>query len=238
MLRIVYIALLGIALSICFLSESQAGTRLKVAAVHIPLMSESPTQGVFIDLLKDISQRSGLEFDVKVYPGKRAHYLFQQGEVDLLLPFPKGNRKKTGLLTDPIYSKRDFIFVKKGTPIPKTLEEAAGMRLGITEHYKYDARLYAQADLKLETTHSDLLNVRKLHSGRIDGFVAEEYSALSALKKSGFEDILYDQDHPVFTYDAVMLVQTTTQGLKTLEQINAALAELKKSQGHPALTQN
>lgn len=238
MLRLVYIALIGLVLSLYYRVDAQADTRLKVAAVQIPLMSESPNKGVFIDLLHDISQRSGLKFEVHVYPGKRAHYLFEQREVDLLLPFPKGNRKKTGLLTDPIYSKRDFIFVKKGTPIPKTLAQASGMHLGITEHYKYDARLYEQENLKLQQTHSDLLNVRKLHSGRIDGFIAEEYSALSALKKSGLTDIVYDQKNPLFTYDAVMLMQATPESMQALKQINAALAEIKNSQRHPAFSQN
>lgn len=238
MLRFAYTALLTLALSLSFLWESQAETRLKVAAVQIPLMSESPTKGVFITLLNDISQRTDLHFDIKVYPGKRAHYLFEQGAVDLLLPFPKGNRKKTGLLTDPIYSKRDFIFVKKGTKIPTSLSEAAGMRLGITEHYKYDARLYTQENLRLEKAHSDLLNVRKLSSGRIDGFIAEEYSGLSALKDSGVADILYDHDNPIFTYDAVMLVQATEQGIKIREQINTALADIENDHGHSALSQN
>jgi polar amino acid transport system substrate-binding protein len=207
---------------------SYAGQNIKVAAVKIPLMVETPEKGVFIDLLKEVSKRSGLTFDVAVYPGKRAHALFKKGEVDMLLPFPKGNRMQTGHLSDPIFVKRDFVFVKRGRPIPKSLSELRGKTLGITTHYRYKPALYDEASIQLDPGQSDIINVRKLNKGRLDGFLAEEFSGRSAIRESQVEDIVYDPDKPIFVYEAVVLFKGDAEGEDWMRLVNHALSNMRK----------
>jgi ABC-type amino acid transport substrate-binding protein len=207
--------------------QASAKQPVKVAAVQIPLMVESAKQGVFIEILNEVSKRTHLTFDVKVVPGKRAHSLFKNKQVDLLVPFPKGNREQSGLLSDPIYTKRDFIFVRKGTAIPRSLDEMKGMRLGITAHYRYKPSLYDQAGIVLDKGPDDVTNMRKLDSGRIDGFLVEEFSGLSAIEESQVRNIVFDPRNPIFSYDAVILIQQKPEGEAYLKQINTALRDMK-----------
>ncbi|MDV7338093.1 transporter substrate-binding domain-containing protein [Terasakiella sp. A23] len=216
--RAISLFLICTILSGIYTSDGRADTHIKVAAIQIPLMVESPTKGVFIELLQEISKRSDITFDITVYPGKRAHRAFLGDEVDMLIPFPKGNRSKVGILTTPIYTKRDFVFVRKGQPIPKTLEQLKGMRLGITAHYKYDPSLYTTSGIHLETAQSDMDNVRKLKAKRLDGFLVEEQSGLAALEKITNPNIEYDRNNPIFSYDVVILLKTNKEGQQHAEK--------------------
>ncbi len=200
---------------------------IQVAAVQIPLMVESSEKGVFIDLLQDISRRTGLKFDVKVYPGKRAHNLFKNKKADILIPFPKGNRAQVGLLSDPIYTKRDFVFVRKGSTIPRSLAELEGMTLGITSHYRYKPTLYEQEGIKLEPARDDVTNMKKLDTGRIDGFLIEEFTGQSAIEESQASGIVFDPRSPIFTYDAVILIQKGEKAETYQKAINSALSDMK-----------
>ncbi len=227
MSRLISFCLIFIILSAVYISDGLASTRIKVAAIQIPLMIESRTEGLFIDLLDEISNRSEFEFDIKVYPGKRAHKAFQSREVDMLVPFPKGNRVNYGILSAPIYTKRDFVFVRTGQPIPKNLQELSGLRLGITAHYKYDPQLYKSEGILLEDAPSDEVNMRKLMAQRLDGFLVEEHSGLRALKNNQQSNIEYDRNNPIFSYDIVLLLQADEVGMQYVQKINAVLKEIQ-----------
>lgn len=71
-------------------SDVLPASKLTVAAVEIPKMSEASGQGLFLDLMRAIGQRLDVDVKINVYPGTRAGILFEKGEVDLLVPYLQG----------------------------------------------------------------------------------------------------------------------------------------------------
>ncbi len=190
-------------------------------------MIESPESGVFIEYLKEIDRRSSLEFEISVYPGKRAVKLFEVRAVDILIPYPLESGPPSSNYTTPIHVKKDFAFVKKGHSPPGSIEDLKGLRVGFTQHYHYSPELLNAPGIVKSLNPSDVLNMKMLQAGRIDTFIVEEQSGLRAKKLSNTTDLTYDPERPIFTSNTVIVTQDSAEGRILADEISLHLDAMR-----------
>lgn len=206
-----------------------AAEPVKVGTFPIPLMVESSSKGVFVELAGEISKRVGQPFEISVLPPQRTVEDFLAGKLDVMFPaldvmFPAG---QTPLKTkELIYVKEDFAFTKKGSPMLKSVGDLEGKNVGVTLGYPYVRELMENKKIKFDKGHSDEANAQKLAAGRFDAFVVEEKSGLQAFKKSGTEgEMQYDPKTPLSRQDVYFAVGKGSAGLDA--KISKALSEMK-----------
>ncbi len=200
---------------------------LTVAAAEIPYFIESPEKGQFVELLREASDRAGLDIDIRLYPKKRALGLFQMGTVDALMPHSSAGVELPSYKSIPILNKRDFVFVRKGTPIPTSIAELEGRRIGLTSQYAYPKSLTENTNIEFSRApNSDLNNIKMLSIGRFDGSIIEERSGLKAIAEAGIDNVTYDENHPINELHVWVLFSKTSCGQVYADRINAAFQEM------------
>jgi len=223
MKKILFLCIFLASFSSILVAASQS-----IGTYPIPLMVENENEGVFVDLVKEITNRSGIEIKIVVAPPPRTISEFQKGitigffpALDVLL---SGKVAKS----ENIYVKKDFVFVKKGTTGLTNIKSLEGKTVGVTKGYPYVAELMNDKKITLEFAENDILNMKKLSKGRIDAFVVEEKSGLKALEQSGEKDITYDSKMPLSNQDVYFAFQNTPEGAKLAEGFSKALSSMKK----------
>jgi polar amino acid transport system substrate-binding protein len=146
----------------------------KMAAYPIPLMVVDNQHGVFIDLFREVTKRTGENFELEVYPTNRVLKLFQDGQIDGFFPGLDIMIGDKAAKSDIFYQKTDFAFVKKGTPVFEKISRFEGKTIGLTTGYPYSEELLNDPKITLEYADNDVINMRKLSKGRIDVFIVEE----------------------------------------------------------------
>lgn len=198
-------------------------SHMNVAAAEIPYFVESPVKGQFVELLRAAAKRAELSLNIKLYPKKRALGLFQIGVVDVLMPHSSAGVDVPSYKSVPILNKRDFVFVRKGTPIPASIEELEGLRIGLTSQYAYPKSLTENKKIEFSRApNTDLESIRMLSIGRFDGSIIEERSGLKAISEAGVADIVYDENNPINELNVWILFGESACGLEYRDKINAA----------------
>jgi ABC-type amino acid transport substrate-binding protein len=201
---------------------------LKVAAAKIPHFIESEQKGVFIDLIRAAALRSKIKLVIKVYPKKRALRLFTTGQADALIPHSSAGAEVPSHKSTPILVKRDFAFVRNGTPIPESVKDLEGLHVGLTSQYAYPKTLTSNTKITfVRSPSSDVTNIRMLSAGRFQASIIEERSGLKAISEAGVENVIYDRNHPVNELQVWMLFGKSRCGKTHVEKMNAAFAAMK-----------
>lgn len=198
----------------------------------IPLMVESKTKGIFIDLTRELAKRAGINIDINILPAKRAINDFNLGNADALFPalnafFPD---KKSFLPTEEIiYIKRDIAFTLKGQELIETIAQLEGKKIGITRGYAYADEVINNPNIDFFMTNSDEYSAKMLKAGHIDAFIAEEISGLTALKRMKLKnEIQYSSKRPISESDVFYATQATEQGRYLAELLSQQLRLMKE----------
>ena len=179
----------------------------------IPLMVESKTKGVFIELTQELAKRARINIDINIFPAKRAINDFNIGNADALFPalntfFPD---KKSFLLTEEIiYMKRDVAFTLKGQEMIETITQLEGKKIGITRGYAYADDVIHNPNIDFFMTNSDEYSAKMLKAGHIDAFIAEEMSGLAALKRMKLKnEVQYSSKSPISELSLIHISEPT-----------------------------
>lgn len=201
---------------------------LYIAAAEIPFFIEDESKGAFVDLVRTAARRAKLEVNIRVYPKRRALNLFQMGQVNALLPHSSAGQELPSYKSTPILVKRDFVFVRKGSPIPKTISDLEGLQIGLTKQYAYSKDLTSNAKINFSRApNSDLENIKMLSVGRIDGSIIEERSGLKAIADANADNIVYDRNNPINEFLVWMLFRKDQCGLELSDKMNSEFAAMK-----------
>jgi polar amino acid transport system substrate-binding protein len=140
-------------------------------------------------------------------------------------PEPLG---ETYLKTVNFYEKRDYLFYRKGDHY-SSLSSLKGKTVGITAGYPYAKDVLAAEGVHFEEAPSDEVNFTKLGKKRIDAFIVEEFTGLTALKSSGAQGITYDKDKPLSKLPVYIAVRDCEEGKKWYRFINEKLKDMNKN---------
>jgi polar amino acid transport system substrate-binding protein len=195
----------------------------------IPLMVESETKGVFIDIIRKFFEKTDVEVEIMLLPRNRAFDYFRTKKA--LILFPGVGPEPLGdayLKTVNFYEKRDYLFYRKGDHY-SSMHSLKGKTVGITNGYPYAKEILETEGVHFEAAPSDEMNFTKLGKKRIDAFIVEEFSGLAALKTSGVEGIVYDKDKPLSKLPVYIAVRDCEEGKKWHRFLNEKLKEMNKN---------
>ncbi len=227
---------LFLALTLCSVSvfaEHESAETVRVLTYPIPLMVESESKGVFIDLINAIGNEANIPISIEVKNPPRALRAFSAGEYHVLMP------ALDTLFTDMqhvlrseelFYIKRDFVFTLKNKPVIDRIEQLRGLRVGLTSAYPYARELLDDADIDLVFVDTDEQNAMLLKKGRIDAFIVEESSGIQAFRNTGLiGEVHYSRSTSISQQDVYFAIYNDERGAKLERQISQALARLKRS---------
>lgn len=198
----------------------------------IPLMVESETEGVFIELTQELAKRANIAIKINILPAKRSISDFAQGRADALFPalanfFPSPasfNRSE-----EIIYVKRDFAFSLKDQNQLFSIQQLEGRKVSITRGYIYASHLIENKNIQFFTANSDEFAARMLQAGRVDTFIAEEKSGLQALQNIGLiSEVQYAKDQPISELDVFYATLAGTQGKALAQRLSQQLKLMKQ----------
>jgi len=201
---------------------------LTVGAAKIPLYVEDETSGIFINLITVAAKYAELDLKIEILPKKRAlqHFLFKQ--VNTLLPHSSAGTEIDAYKSSPILITRDFAFVRSGATLPKTLEELAGKRVGLTSQYAYPKSLMKREDIDfISQAETDQMNIRMLLAGRYDVAIIEHKSGLAAISRIGRNKVHFDPRHPISELKVWIMFQKDDCGKIFKQKLDKAMSEMK-----------
>lgn len=209
------------------LSSFAESKPLRFVTFPIPLMVESSTKGIFIDLTKEIAKRNNMQVKIEVLPIGKSILAFSSSQADALFPALDAYTPKKSPRSVFFYQKTDFVFYKKGQNLA-SIKDLEGKRVGLTFRYPYAKELTENRKIRFEYSEDDVTNMKKLGQGRIDAFVVEERSGLQALNVSGAKDIIHDAGQPLSRQDVYYAFQDNSEGRAMAQKFTRALEKMKE----------
>jgi ABC-type amino acid transport substrate-binding protein len=174
-------------LSLLF-STASFSQEVKMLSFKIPEYVTSSTEGTFIRLTKDISQKIRRSINIELYPPKRTVLNFNLQKADGYFPALDVLNKGKVLKSEPFYYKRDYLFSLKKIEqgILKKSKEAKKLKICITRGYPYNLEKVEVPYELLETT-SDERCFEVLKKKRADYFLGELHTGIKAANNSSLE---------------------------------------------------
>ncbi|WP_413204388.1 substrate-binding periplasmic protein [Rhodospirillum sp. A1_3_36] len=130
-------------------------------------------KGVTLDVTRDILGELGYEVDFTALPYKRCVNMVRAGEMDMVI----SSGGEEGLVPAHVH-KVDwviglFMSQDRAPAQFESLSEIGPLTVGYGQQFELPARLTSSPYLRLEPAPDDLLNFRKLASGRIDAVATD-----------------------------------------------------------------
>ena len=220
--------------------------RVLILGKIIPQFLDDPLNSPFGAFLHQLEKNSGLDFEIKLLPAKRATSLFARGDGDILIPFPVAEGDKSPfdqfeipvLVSDPVAHLYRHILTLPPNPIISSPQELKGVRVGTALGYEYKLpqEILAQVDLFQASDQAAL--VKMLYRKRVQAIVSFPFEAQLIARKLGFSPVPHhSHDYILSRSDIVMLLQDSDRGIRLLGRINKALKILAANGEIDRLTQ-
>ena len=146
-----------------------------------------PEYGVGSAIVKAACERVGLEPSFHFMPWKRAMEDVDRGDHDALYSaYASSERRHRFGLSKPYLYGRLVLCARKSSEVKwdGTPESLHAYRLGVVLGYVNTPDIDREDYLQKDTAISDLLNLKKLLSGRVDVIVIDHFQALYLLKNN------------------------------------------------------
>lgn len=146
-----------------------------------PFYSEElPKGGVQAHIVREAYATVGVKVEYDILPWKRAYIMANSGEIDGSAGWLKTPQREIDVLYSNSIAKGCYVFFhKRDTAFDwKTEQDLGGWSIGTTMGYSQTKKLEAikqkGVDFKLQVASSDLANMKKLVSKRVDLFVCNQ----------------------------------------------------------------
>jgi polar amino acid transport system substrate-binding protein len=199
------------------------GKKFKASIAQMPFISESPTKGVLVFLVKSWADATKNEIDIQTYPFTRSLDNVVTGKADFQFPFiknPTVDEKKLDFdfSTSVIYQVNFVLYTNKNKSVDiKNLSK-----------YKIstDAAHVEYMGFKVEPEYDVAAALKKVDTGRVDGFIHAEVVVDPVLREMKLTSIKREL-YKIFDVHAVL--PKGQKGKDTDKMITEALAMVKKS---------
>ncbi len=194
---------------------------------------ESSGEGVLWDIHRLVVKQVDIGSDFKVLPMRRARHGFYAGHWQGLFAIFAGvDRPVPVVYSAPFATVKRHIFTAPGTQKLHNLNQLAGKRLGLVLGHVYsrlDKDLLRLQGTEIQTSPTQLTNVRMLISGRLDAIVGNAYGIGELLSDAELPLLEVDMGSPVTEYDFAYAFHDDPQGRLLAERFSSAIKELKQS---------
>lgn len=226
-------------LTVLFAQNSYAKSDIyTLNLVEIPGFINSEHSGIGAilntEVLKRIKKNHGVDFNISLYPAKRAVTMFNKGNADVVFSMILGDSSKdltvaqSNITIDsaPIAGSGFAIFTLKNMPKLSSIKNLKGKSIGALNGVTLPKSLINDFAKSIEYVPSMGQNFKKLRLGRVDTIVTIKAAGATELERLGITDIHYGNEfHYVF---ACYSVHLSEKGAKLIEYINQAISEIIK----------
>lgn len=176
---------------------AHAQTRLSVAGdVAFPpysyLVEGQPT-GIDVDILAELSRRTGIEFDIQLMPFKRVIETLRDGRVDAAMAVLRSaERESFAIFTGVLHNSTYALFVVQGSSLSfEGLESLRGRQIGKVRGFlmgeAFDAEV-AAGKIRLSETATAEQTLRMLLAGRVDAISGQVVVTRYIARELGLAD--------------------------------------------------
>lgn len=181
--------------------DSRNGQPLQMRTLENPPLAftgkNGEVTGVLVETIREAVRRTGHSVEFKIYPWKRVLREVAVGNADAAFNAGVTDDRKawahygSTVLIDETY----VFFALKPMEMSRTLEEAAGLRVGIQLGYYYGRRFDRMLDnppfRSLEVAQTIPRNLRLLEANRTDVFIGDLLPTLHYLNAMGLKDRIH-----------------------------------------------
>lgn len=186
----------------CLLTAVQAeppGETLRLASVdNIPpyvYRDQGKLTGLAVDIVNELAQRGGFEVVIETGPWARVLYEVEQGLVDgAFSAYMTDARKVYCLYTGIIHYDDLRLAVKKGNGFSfNGIKSLYGKDIGkgrkVFVSKEFDRAVSRGKIFLFETDDMKMINIKKLHEGRLDAVIGSPVAMLHYANELGYKDI-------------------------------------------------
>lgn len=216
------------ALLFAVLTASADAQAITLATWEIPGSVDNASNGVQIEIAQQIRQRTGLDFDIRLYPPKRAAQLFGNGEVDGIFPDTGTGDEPSAIRSDSFAQVRFHALLRRDRPPVLGIGDMHGLRVGLVNGYAYPNELLRDPLVTLDYTNTADAGMRKLLAGRLDVLIEDGRTLFALLRRHGQQAELRVSRYPVFVIDAHFSFQASDAGRRLVSAFNQALEQMRR----------
>ncbi|NVK19522.1 MAG: transporter substrate-binding domain-containing protein [Methylocystaceae bacterium] len=197
-----------------------------MAAFKIANVLEPDGTGTYDKLLAEVTQKTGITFNIQVLPIARARESYAQGRFDCLIPLDTvfEARHQDHLTSVPFYEANLYAITRKSDKLVQSIQELQSMtvagELGVPYTPEIDALIKTNKNPTLAGA------VRMLRASRVDAIVAYTPDIQEMIEHDHITDIHFDPNSPIATYHDALTCRPTDTNLELLNKINHALLEI------------
>ncbi len=235
---------LVLAAALMVSSAAQADTYRLVTFEYPPYeyTEDGQVRGMAVDIVREAFRSMGHEVAIESLPWARAQMLFERGDVDGIFTFFQSDERQAYTLysKEQIVTQTIALWVQKDSPIEYggDLSRLHPYSIGITPKTSYGERFdtAVKCDL-LRTDPAPTIegNIRKLVTGRIDGWVSNRDGAVHELKRLGLSALVRELRQPLQVVPAYVGFSKVRNHLALRDGFDQALQKLKQSGAYEKL---
>lgn len=202
--------------------------KITVASYHIPLLVDDTENGAFVMLLREGARRVGVEYELTLYPTRRAMLKYEDGEVMALMPALLPTLSKDGALAGPIFTKKIHAIVLDGQTIPSNIEALEGLRVGLVRGFSYPRSIMVNENIHIDYADTTGRSLLRLKEGRVDVVVADGYTAKRAIEQLEIQGLHYDLAKVLDAQPAYIAFQPDERGRELAYLFTRAIEEMRR----------
>ena len=193
--------------------------------------------GLDIELIQTIFENMGYKITFKERPWKRLLAEAENGDTDLVAGASKtSERKKWAYFSTPYRIEKRVLFVLKQPKKPITLKSikainVADFKLGVVRGAYNGDHLNTLIKTpifreNLDEVTTNIQNYKKLIAGRIDGFIADDVSAIHEMRTNGYWDKIEIYPIDIHSSDIHLMFSKKSTSPEQVELFNKSLLNL------------
>ncbi|GAK58120.1 extracellular solute-binding protein, family 3 [Candidatus Vecturithrix granuli] len=208
------------------------------AFVYPPFYVEQNGQieGIAVEIITELFERLHLNWNLTMYPLKRALKYMETGKLDAIIILIKNPERAEYIdFTDPVITVRGLIWsaADRGAIEFAQLSDLSRYKLGVTLGYSYGPEFdqLVQSFPHVDPVNSDLLNFTKLLNNRIEAFPCNEIVAKSLFKQNPeLQGKFTHAPNAFITWDLRIGISKKSPLVEKIETINSILTALHKEE--------
>ncbi|WP_415888421.1 substrate-binding periplasmic protein [Neptuniibacter sp. SY11_33] len=199
-------------------------------------------KGLAIDIAKEALTRVGVkQIDFQFFPWKRAVYVTEHGERDLLFNAGKNEpRQKWGYYVDSVLIQQSYVLFKRKADLFKVKPDFSNVidkDISVRAGYLYGSGKFRNAlddkrFHKIELADSTEQSVNQLLNDRVDMFVGDLLPVMFYIKEQGLDEkidiVMHEGERmEVLSWSTYLLFSKARVGPAFVEKVRLAMEQMK-----------
>ena len=195
------LSLVSLLVSVFYMTQVSARDVVNLAIGDWPpyTSSTNPKNRLLEKIVEEAFKQQSLDVEYHYYPWKRSYRMVQKGEADGSFPWNTTEDRQNEFVIhkEPLIKDEGVYFHLKSTNFDwQTIDDLKQYRVGVTMGFKHIA-IYEEEGIDAEAVQSELLNFKKLLSGRIDVYRTSKTVGYAMIKKHfTAEEVIHFTHHP------------------------------------------